>query len=56
MLYHKINPFPRAVKLVTESAAEVCGQAGRDGFIRARIHHREQMRQFRTKADIMPTF
>ena len=45
-----------AVKLVTESAAAVAGQEARDGFIRARIHHRDDMPQFRTKADIMATF
>ena len=44
------------LKLVTESAAAVCGQEGRDGFIRARIHHREEMPQFRTKAHIMASF
>ena len=48
--------LPRAVKLVTEAAASVCGQEARDGFIRARIHHRQEMPEFRTKANIMPTF
>ena len=47
---------PRAVKLVTEASAAVCGQDSRDGFIRARIHHREEMPVFRTKADILATF
>lgn len=46
----------RAVKLVTEASASVCGQEGRDGFIRARIHHRQEMPEFRTKANIMATF
>ena len=46
----------RCVKLVTEAAASVVGQERRDGFIRSRIHHREQMPVFRTKEQIMNTF
>ena len=33
----------RAVKQVTEAAASVVGHEARDGFIRARAHHREVM-------------
>jgi hypothetical protein len=44
------------VKLVTEAAAAVCGQDTRDGFIRARLYHREEMPVFTTKKHIMATF
>ena len=46
----------RCVKLVTEAADSVVGQERRDGFIRSRVHHREQMPVFRTKEQIMNTF
>lgn len=46
----------RVVKAVTEAAAVVVGQQARDGFIRARAHHRESMPSFRSKKDIMNTF
>lgn len=46
----------RCVKLVTEAAAAVCGQEARDGYIRARIHHREAMPIFTTKKHILSTF
>ena len=48
--------FQRAVKLVTEASASVCGQDGRDGFIRARIQHREEMPVLRTNSHIFATF
>lgn len=46
----------RCVKMVTEAAASVFGQERRDGFIRSRIHHREEMPEFRTKSQILRTF
>ncbi|KAF0297732.1 hypothetical protein FJT64_004840 [Amphibalanus amphitrite] len=46
----------RCVKLVTEAAAEVCGQEARDGYIRARVRHREAMSAFDSKKDILATF
>ena len=46
----------RCVKLVTEAAASVVGQERRDGFIRSRIHNREEMPVFKTKEHIMKTF
>ncbi|KAG0719337.1 hypothetical protein GWK47_050703 [Chionoecetes opilio] len=45
----------RVVKQVTEAAAAVVGQQARDGFIRARAHHRETMPCFRSKKDMMDT-
>ena len=46
----------RVVKSVMEAAAAVVGQQARDGFIRARVHHRQTMPSFRSKQDIMATF
>ena len=46
----------RAVKQVTEAAAAVVGQRARDGFIRARAHHRETMPCFRSKKDVLEKF
>ena len=46
----------RCVKLVTEAAAAVCGQEARDGYIRARIQHREAMAVFTTKKHMLATF
>ncbi|KAG0702586.1 hypothetical protein GWK47_025063 [Chionoecetes opilio] len=46
----------RVVKQMTEAAAAVVGQQARDGFIRARAHHRETMPCFRSKKDMMDTF
>ena len=46
----------RCVKMVTEAAAAVCGQDARDGYIRARVHHREVMPVFTTKKHILATF
>ena len=48
--------FLRCVKMVTEAAAAVCGQEARDGYIRARVHHREEMPVFTTKKHVMATF
>ena len=36
--------------MVTEAAAAVCGQEARDGYIRARVHHREEMSVFTTRS------
>ena len=44
--------FLRCVKMVTEAAAAVCGQEARDGYIRARVHHREEMSVFTTKKHV----
>ena len=46
----------RCVKQVTEAAASVVGQERRDGYVRARLHNREQMPVFRTKKDILTMF
>ena len=46
----------RAVKAVTEAAKAVVGYSARDGFIRARVHHRQIKPSFRSKKDIMPLF
>lgn len=39
----------RCIKLVTEASSAVCGEHKRDGFIRARLHSRQQMPHFDTK-------
>ena len=41
----------RCIRLVTEASAAVCGQAARDGFIRARIKSRTMMKTFETKSE-----
>ena len=41
---------------VTEAASSVVGQEARDGFIRARAHHREAMPVFKSKKHILATF
>ena len=46
----------RAVKSVTEAAKAVAGCHARDGYIRARIHHREVLPVFKNKRDILKTF
>ena len=46
----------RAVKQVTEALRVVVGQEARDGFIRARAHHREAIPVFITKKHIMTIF
>ena len=45
----------RAIKSVTEAAAAVIGEDARNGFVRARIHHRTMMPVFKTKKDILNT-
>ena len=46
----------RAVKQVTEAAAAVCGYERRDGYIRARVKHREIMPKFQSKKDVLRLF
>ena len=46
----------RAVKQVTEAAAAVVGQQARDGYIRAKAHHRELVPCFKSKKDILGIF
>ena len=46
----------RCVKLATEAAAAVCGQEARDGYIRVRLHFREEMPKFTSKRNIIATF
>lgn len=46
----------RAVKQVTEAAKAVVGPEARDGYIRARAHHRDGMPIFKTKKNIMCLF
>ena len=40
----------RAIKLVTEASAAVCGQGRRDGFIRARVESRKMYKSFQSKS------
>src|SRR6218665_3755490 len=40
----------RCIKLVTLASAAVCGEERRDGFIHARLHSRNIMKQFNYKA------
>ena len=46
----------RFVKQVTEAADNVVGQERRDGYVRARMHCRDEMPVFRTKKNIMTIF
>ena len=46
----------RAVQEVSLAAARVCGADKRDGFVRARIAHREILPVFYTKKDAMVIF
>ena len=46
----------RIVKMVTHSAGSVAGQEAREGYIRAQLHHRDNMPSFLTKKDILSTF
>ena len=46
----------RAVKQVTEAAAAVCGPEKRDGYVRARIAHRELIPKFQSKKDMKVLF
>ena len=51
------QPTERAVKIVTEAAAEVAGPEAREGYIRARLSHREAMPVFVTKKhNMLSTF
>ena len=43
----------RAVQLVSQAAQAVFGQERRDGFVKARIAHREAMPVFHSKKDIV---
>jgi len=40
----------RCIKLATQASAAVCGEERRDGFINARLHSRNIMKQFTNKA------
>ena len=40
----------RCIKLVMQVSAAVCGEERRDGFINARLHSRNIMKQFTNKA------
>jgi hypothetical protein len=46
----------RVVKQVTEAAAAVCGFQRRDGFIRARIEHRDVVPNLKSKKDLIKLF
>ena len=46
----------RCVKIVTEAAAAVAGPEAREGYIRARISHRDAMPIFLTKKHVLCTF
>ena len=46
----------RAVKEVTQASSAVCGSEKRDGFIKARIAHREVMPKFISKKDMKNMF
>ena len=46
----------RCVKQVTEASGAVVGQERRDGYVRSRIHSREEMPVFKTKKHIMAIF
>ena len=46
----------RAVKQVTEAAAAVCGPEKRDGYVRARVAHRDIMPVFQSKKDVYQLF
>ena len=46
----------RVVQQVTQAAASVCGPEKRDGYVRARISHRETVPSFKTKKDVMKLF
>ena len=50
------QPTERAVKAVTEAAAAVAGPEAREGFIRARLSHRDAMPVFVTKKHMLSTF
>ena len=64
----RVNPFlcpyycnhtqstERAVQQVTQAAESVCGQEKRDGYVRARIAHRETVPAFNSKKDSLKIF
>ena len=64
----RVNPFlcpyycnhtqstERAVQQVTQAAESVCGQEKRDGYVRARIAHRETVPAFNIKKDSLKMF
>ena len=41
----------RCIKLVTESASNVCGWSKRDGFVRTTLKSREMMKEYESKKD-----
>ena len=43
----------RAVKMVTEASARVCGHERRDGHIRVKIESRKEVTNFNTKSDFL---
>ena len=56
-LQHTVNRT-MCQKLMTEAAAAaaVAGPEARDGYIRARLHHRDGMPVFLTKKHMLSTF
>ena len=42
--------------MVTDAADAVCGPEKRDGYVRARIAHRELVPKFESKQDMNPLF
>ncbi|KAG5871220.1 hypothetical protein JTB14_005755 [Gonioctena quinquepunctata] len=58
MVFSEIKSYPfhtqaveRAVKIVTEAPATVCGSENRDGIIRAKLESREIIPSFGSKQD-----
>ena len=68
LVFYKTNKFEapyypnhtqsteRVVQQVTQAAASVCGHEKRDGYVRARISHRETVPCFKSKKDVMKLF
>jgi len=46
----------RVVQLVTDAAGQVCGQDARDGYILAKLEHREELPVYKTKSHMLATF
>ena len=46
----------RAVQQVTQAAESVCGPEKRDGYVRAKIDHRETVSSFKSKKDTLKLF
>ena len=44
------------VQLVTDAAGQVCGQDARDGYILAKLEHREELPVYKTKSHMLATF